>query len=522
VEALSQIKPEEGGSARPVRVAAIDVGSNAIRYLIAEGGPGGGYHELESDRLPVRLGREVFTKERRLSAETMQAGVAALAGIRARLDALGVGSYRAVATSAVRESRNGEEFVERVRKESGIRLERISGADEAWLLWKAVANRIPFGRGRWLLVDVGGGSVEVSVADQDGILWSESHTLGAVRLLQGFSEGGAPKGNYRDLLERYVQVLKIPAAVAEWRPMGVIATGGNSEALARLARAPVDAAGIAILHVEDLGSVLSRVADLTIEERMSELGLRVDRADVILPAGVVYERVAELAGATELLVPAVGLREGLLLDLLGDVHDHRAHAAQRERELRAAAVALGRRCLFDEAHARQVAALALSLFDQLATLHGMGGAERRILLAASLLHDIGQFVSYRRHHKHSWYLISNSDLPELSPDETRVVALVARYHRRTGPNRTHDDFVALRPEEQAVVRKLAPMVRIADSLDRGHAARVRGLTVRVQDDAVWLDLDAREDLDLEEWALESKRQLFEGVYGRPLRVQRTQ
>lgn len=292
------------------RVAAVDVGSNAIRYLAAEVSASGAYVVLEAERLAVRLGRDVFTRHRRLTQETMDAGISALRQIRRRIDDLGIAHYRAVATSAVRECRNGGEFVERVRRESGIHLETISGSEEARLVWIAVGERLDLGSRHWLLMDLGGGSVEVSVVGREGILWAESHHFGSVRLLQALEEDGPPgnEAHSSELLERYAHVLKVPGAVAEWEPAGTIATGGNIETLALLANGAPPSDEAARLRRADLRRVIEQLAALSYEERVARLDLREDRADVILPAAVVYERIAELAGAEEILVPGVGVK----------------------------------------------------------------------------------------------------------------------------------------------------------------------------------------------------------------------
>lgn len=502
------------------RIAAIDVGSNAIRYAVAEISDAGVYGEVEGERIAVRLGADVFTRERVLRAETIEAGVAALVQIRRRLDDLGVAHYRAVATSAVRESANGGEFVERVRRESGIHLETISGSEEARLVWVAVANRVGFGSDRWLMMDLGGGSVEVSVADGSGILWSESHTLGSVRLLQAFRENGEPQSgsDYRELLERYVHVLKFPDALRTWGPVAAVATGGNIEALADLAGAERDERGVSRLRLSALQAAIERLAALSVEERVARLGLREDRADVILPAAVVYERVAELAGVDEILVPRVGVKEGLVLDLDEQLTDEAAHSSHRDRTIRSAALALGRRFQFDEVHGEQVARLSLALFDGLVDLHGLGTRERDLLMVAALLHDIGQYISYRRHHKHSQYVIANSELPELSPADVSFVALLARYHRRSEPKLGHPEFAALAPPDRDAMRALAAILRVADALDREHVERVASLQCRVERDAVVLEVETRGTLTLEEWALRRKGSLFEAVFRRPVRV----
>jgi exopolyphosphatase/guanosine-5'-triphosphate,3'-diphosphate pyrophosphatase len=275
---------------------------------------------------------------------------------------------------------------------------------------------------------------------------------------------------------------------------------------------------VARLALDDLQKVTRRLAALTYEQRMAKLGLRDDRADVILPAAVVYERVAALAGAQELLVPGVGVKEGLVLDLVDELWHHAEHSDRREQEIRAAAITLGRRFQFDEAHGLQVAKLSLALFDQLQELHGLGEKERNLVLAGAILHDIGQFVSYGRHHKHSMYLIENSELPEVSPTDIQLIALLARYHRRAEPRTGHPEFDALPENEQEVVRKLSALLRIADALDREHTSRVQSLTAHDQGEGVSLHLTTRGTPVLEEWALRKKGRMFETVFGKPLKV----
>jgi len=207
-----------------------------------------------------------------------------------------------------------------------------------------------------------------------------------------------------------------------------------------------------------------------------------------------------------------------VLDLVDQLTDQVAHSDRRVQTLRSAAIALGRRFQFDETHGRQVARLALDLFDQLHTLHGLGARARSILMVAALLHDVGQFVSYRRHHKHSMYLIANSELPDLSPADVAMVALLARYHRRSEPKSRHPEYRALGPGDQDVIRKLAALLRVADALDREHVERVVSLDARVEPGEVVLEIETRGSLTLEAWALRSKGRMFATVYDRPVRV----
>jgi exopolyphosphatase / guanosine-5'-triphosphate,3'-diphosphate pyrophosphatase len=507
-------RPDDGAEPTgfPLRMAAIDVGSNAIRFLAAEFTARGEFRVLAELREPVRLGHEVFLSGK-LAPDAMDAAVTAIASFRATMRELGIETYRAVATSATRESRNGGEFVARVERETGTRLEVITGAEEARLVYEAVRARLPLGRSRWLLVDLGGGSVEVSLVDAGATLWSESHTMGSVRLLEELSASGDAPGRFQRLLAEYAATLRIGAVAAQWKPAGLIATGGNIEALARLTGAEVTRGSVAIVPLPRLRAAIETLSRLSFRQRVEELGLREDRADVILPAAMVYERIAQLAGVTEIRVPSVGLKDGILVDLVDDLTTHQAHEDRKEAHARSGAVALGRRYLFDEPHALHVAGLAASLFDQLRAVHGMDDADRRMLLVAALLHDIGIFVGHKKHHKHALYVISQSELPELTQRETAIVANVARYHRKGVPAPHHDAFVQLPPEDRERVVRLAALLRIADALDREHLQAVRDVRARVGRGRLSLEASGEGDLLLESWALRRKAGLFEQTFG---------
>jgi len=492
------------------------MGSNAIRYQVAEFAGENDYQVLVGERRPVRLGHGVYLSGR-LDAAAMDAALETLADFATELERLRVEHYRAVATSAVRESRNGTEFVHRISEETGVELEVISGSEEARLVHLAVSRRIPLGDRRWLLVDLGGGSVEVSLVDGNGILWSESHTMGSVRLLAVLTAAGADPSRFRRLLGEYIATLKVPSAADQREVAGYIATGGTIETLAKLG-GHRDSEGISLLPVDRLRAVIEQLARLSYRQRVEGLGLRSDRADVVLPASLVYERLAEMVGASEIIVPHVGIKEGVLYDLVEGLSRRQDHEDRLAREVLAGALTLGHKYVFDEAHGVQVAELALSIFDQLRSVHGFGAADRKILQAAALLHDIGQFVSYKGHHKHSLYLIGHSELPSFSHNEMQLVANVGRYHRKSEPAPRHPAFMELSEEERTRVTGLAALLRLADALDREHVQRVRSVSVKLSDQEVTLWLDGVGDLLLEGWAMKRKAQMFSRVFERKVRL----
>ncbi len=516
-EGFRRVDEARGEVSWPLRVAAIDVGSNAIRFVAAEFTSAHVFSVLDEERAAVRLGHGVFLSGR-LAPSAVDGAIAAMASFSSRMSSLGVEYYRAVATSAVREARNGEELLERMRAEAGLELEVIGGSDEARLVYLAVRRVVPLAGREWILVDLGGGSVEVSLVDDSGILWSESHTMGSVRLLEELSEAGQEPGRFRRLLEEYTATLRLPSAAGYRSAMGLVATGGNIESLARLAGVDAGLRGFGVLPLDRLQAVIETLSRMSYAQRVAELGLREDRADVVLPAAMVYLRLAQLAGALEIHVPFVGIREGVLFDAVEALTTKPAHADRHHQELVAATVALGRRFMFDESHARQVCAHALSLFDQLAALHGLGDEERRVLLVAALLHDTGAYISYKKHHKHSMYLIAHSELPGLSPRALKLAAVVARYHRRSEPADRHPEYSGLPARDQDSVTRMAALLRLADALDREHRENVKAVHARVEGGALHLRVAGSGDLYLEQWALERKSQLFKRAFKLSLKV----
>jgi exopolyphosphatase/guanosine-5'-triphosphate,3'-diphosphate pyrophosphatase len=340
--------------------------------------------------------------------------------------------------------------------------------------------------------------------------------MGSVRLLEELAVTGDEPGRFRRRLEEYTSTLSLPIR-GHVRPAGFIATGGNIEALARLIHAEPDPQGVSRIPVAKLRATIHALAGLSYRERVEQFGLREDRADVILPAAMVYERLASLAGFEEILAPNVGIKEGVLLDIVAEL----VPQWRRNRRSRIAwtgALSLGRRFRLDAAHGKHVARLALSLLEQLRDKADFDQLDRRVLVAASILHDVGTFIAYRRHHKHSYYIISESELPGFSPAELQLVANVARYHRKSPPGPQHEPYMRLSEKNQKRVTRLAAVLRLADSLDREHKQTVKSVRAVVEDKTLMLELSGVGDLLLERWALQQKSALFEKEFGWKVRI----
>ncbi|MDC0747642.1 Ppx/GppA phosphatase family protein [Polyangium mundeleinium] len=513
------------------RLAAIDIGSNAIRLrvvdvdppLLTDDGPRFyPFRDVLVDRAPVRLGHDVFTKGR-LENGVIGAACEALKRFRAAMDAAKVERYRAVATSAAREAQNGDLFVERAERESRVHVEIIEGVEEARLVQLAVVERIPMSQRRSLLVDIGGGSTELTLLEGRLPVYSRSLPVGTVRLLEAFLEGRGPIDmGHRKLLEEYVDRVCADAfreiEDASDGPVDVvIGTGGNIETLADLCPMPIAFPEGRAIEVRAMRRLLDDLSAKSVDERVIAYGLRPDRADTIVPAATVLCRVAEAFGRESITAPGVGLKEGVLVDLA------RQHFVPRDFGGEAAAVSeaclrLGRRYHFDEAHGMLVARFATRLFDELSARHRMSPRDRILLHAASLLHDVGDFVRYEGHHKHSYYLIVHADLMGLSPAEREIVANVARYHRKSPPQLDHENFRALSREDRAKVKAMAAILRVADALDREHRAKVAGVSGRIEGDTLVLELSGTEDRSLEEWTVAAKCGMLKDALGLDVRI----
>lgn len=496
----------------PLKVGVADVGSNAIRLLVAEFIGPTTWEELVYERLPVRLGHGVY-RTGRLDPVAAAGAVRAMVRFREALDELETPLYRAVATSAIRESDDGRALLDEIEREADVRVETISGAEEIRLVYWASRDRLGIDDEPWVLSDLGGGSLEIALVDGSGLLAAESHAIGSVRLYEEFENAAGDLDAFRTLLDEYLGALRVVSFEAPPDVAGFAATGGNIEDLADLAGAAADdETGVSVLPLEDLEATIERLASMTVEERIEDLGLREDRGDVIVPAAMAYARVARMAGVDAIHVPHTGVKEGVMIDLVQKTTEIAGYTDRHAADTRAGAVALGRRFRFDEAHGLHVAKLAGRLFDRLDPAHGLDAADREILVAAALLHDVGQRIAYPKHHKHSWYLISNSELPGFSSEEVAVVANVARYHRKAHPKEKHEPFAALDEDDRERVTRLAAILRLADALDREHRQRIADVDVRMEDETVRLVLTGEGDLALERWAVEKKSDLFEKTF----------
>ena len=508
-------------------LAAVDVGTNSLHLVVARTTDGDRFEVLTREKEMVRLGSG-STDMKELAPDAVDRAVAALDRFRRLADSQGA-PLRAVATSAVREAENRDVLLRRAWDEAGVEIEVVSGVEEARLIHLGVLQALEVFDRRLLLCDIGGGSTELLVGEQGEVLASASLKLGAVRLTNRFFPRESLHPSAVDSCRRHVQEVlsSFDRPVKQHGYEVAIGSSGTIEQVLRLARGlagegPLRTLNGAVLTADQVGLVVEAAVAARREGTTSDLpDLDPKRADILLAGALVLEGVVRRFGIGELVVSEYALREGVFLDTIarrrGGSLPHLRDVARRS------VVDLMTACDEDPGHSEHVAALALQLFDATAERHGLGAEARALLEAGALLANVGLVISHGKHHKHSYYLIRNSDrLVGFTDGEVELVAQIARYHRKSGPKASHPEWAALGPEEQELVRVAAGVLRVAIGLDRSHARLVIGLDVDATDDELVVRLrtvspDA--DASLERYAAAERSGLLAEVLGRPIRIE---
>jgi exopolyphosphatase / guanosine-5'-triphosphate,3'-diphosphate pyrophosphatase len=515
--------PEGAPAAKTV--AAIDVGANSLRMVIAEVFPDGRVDVLERLQRAVRLGQDTF-RRRRLGAQSMRAALNVLSDYRQLLKLYNVERVRAVATSAVREAGNADTFLDRVRMTTGLQVEVIDTSEESRLTVSAVRQALadyPPARehGETLIADVGGGSTLLMLLEGSEIVTSQSLRLGSIRLQELLTTSDDPPQRSAELL-RY-HVANMISGIQDLLPLrnvgAFVAVGGDARFAARQIGRPTESADLVAVDVAEFDKLVEQCERHTAEELSKRYGVPFAEAETLNPALLIYQILLRQTLALQMIVSHVSMRDGLLLQLAGEV------TGKEDEALLAgvihSATTLAEKYHADLDHAQSVADLAVRLFDELQSEHGLGPRYRLLLRVAGLLHEIGAFVSNRAHHKHSEYLIANSEIFGLNRSDTAMVAQVARYHRRSAPRPTHPGYMALPRELRVTVSKLAALLRVADALARGCVPKISELHARRQDDELLLTVPTGADLLLKHRSLEAKADLFEEIFGMKVRLEET-
>ncbi|PEN14885.1 exopolyphosphatase [Longibacter salinarum] len=503
----------------PVRICVIDLGTNSFHAVIVDAYPNGTYKVVDRMKEMVRLGQSGLA-DHQLPEDAMDRGLQALKRIYTLAKGWDTREFLAYATSAIREAKNGGDFIERVKREVGLKIRPISGEQEAELIFLGIRRAVDLDEPS-LLIDIGGGSVECIVVDGREPAFARSVKLGAARMTERFvhsdplseADETAMREHYRSVMEPVLQAA---------RSHGVTAIVGSSGTAKSLGRLCVGTHGDddrtvfqQVLDVDPYREALHWVIRSDAEGRVEHPDIDPKRVDQIGAGAVLLDTILdELPSVTHIKTSANALREGMVDHFIRQNYTRIRKLAPFSDVRRRSVHEIAFRFDWEERHAQHVAATATFLFDVLKDRYNGPKSDVELLEYAAILHDIGYHISHSGHHKHSRYLIQHSDLQGFQPDEKRILALVARYHRKSFPDESrHKRFRKLSKPNRERVRQLAGILRIAEGLDRSHFQNVAALEIDLTDDVLTIALDSKGDPELEIWAAGEESGLFREVFG---------
>ncbi len=501
------------------RLAAIDIGTNSIRLMVAEPLRGGKYRILDEEKETTRLGRKLG-KTGRLDAAAIEKSLDALRRMKQVAEGYQITELKTIATCAVREAANGQEFCRRARDELGITIEIIGAEQEALLAFASVQRAFDLANQHMAVADIGGGSTEIVLAYGDFVEAVYTTQLGAVRLSEVYADTASDNG-FDSLLSGIDRHLRKNTKNPVFTPHILFGSGGTFTNLAAMVMAKKEQQGLPVRGYQvsraEVWHLLNRLRCLSLKERASVPGLNPDRADIIVAGLAIVDRVMDRFDVNTVQVHNRGVRDGLLLTMIDQSLGGRV---EKPHDRDAAIDRLAENCGCEMAHSQHVARLAGAIYAQLTGVYELNPHDRGVLEAAARLQDVGYLINYDQHHKHSYHLILHSRLEGFKPSELELIANVARYHRGANPKRKHANFRQLSARDQGRVRQMAAVLRLAGGLDRSHTQQIGD--VRVEFDRtgnIRLRLTAEQFPDVDIWGARKRAKLFEKVFDTDLAIE---
>ncbi len=494
-----------------LKVAVIDLGTNSLHLQIFKVSEGQ-FEIIEDFKEIIRLGDDIFTTGKILK-HSLDNMINILNEIKKICDSKGVSHIRFISTAPLREAENSQEVSEILFKAIGIKPEIISGEREAEFAFLAATTSFDLDDSSVLITDVGGGSAEFIIANRGKIAYKESTELGCNKLRHMFLKHDPPQANEINKLKKYIMDF-IKERPFNRKIEHIISLGGtlNNVANVQYKNSSQRSSRVRYVDRKFLKKFIRIILEKTVAERAKIPGLDPKRADVVIPATILIDSLMDICGKSGSYTLSGGLRVGILIDTLNSM-GIKLSFQENQYSLRLSRIFdICKKYKGEIAHLKHVRNLSMIIFDQLKNHFHLTDNQRDILEAAALLHDIGNYISYSQHHKHSYYLIKNSDLIGYSDEEIELIANVARYHRKSQPKKSHENFMKLTEAQKDTVKKMSAILRIADALDRSHDQRVKYVKVSISKDSIKLTLSGRKDFSLERAGVLKKKDLFESVF----------
>jgi exopolyphosphatase / guanosine-5'-triphosphate,3'-diphosphate pyrophosphatase len=507
-------------------VGFVDIGTNAIRLLVVRINPNLSYVTVSKEKEVVRLGENEF-KDNLLKPDAMDRVILACKKFVELAKSYNVSEIIAVGTSAIREAHNRESFLHRILSETGLNVHIISGLEEARLVYCGISSEVDLGEENAVFIDLGGGSTEIAIGNQNDILYLESLKLGAIRLTSEFmGEGWTGRIRYKlykqmrdEACGSIIRVSSKVKAIGVKRAFGCSGTIINLADVGSRLFKKTDNKPSSILTRKNLKKTAQILCALTLEERKKIPGINPERADILAAGAAIIEAMMEEFGLEEIHVSHKELRDGMLVDYLSTFEGFREF--QKTPIRKRSVLGLSRSCNYDEKHSETVAMLATQLFDSAKAvgLHNLGKEERELLKYAAIMHDVGDFLSFNDHHLHAHYVISNAGMLGFDQKEIAIMANIAKYHRKKYPTKKSLKSTHLDEHSKGVIVILAVFVRLAEKLDRSHSGIIKKAEfLSIEKDRALLALFSDSDCTMEAWSVEKNGPAFYGAFGKRLRV----
>jgi exopolyphosphatase/guanosine-5'-triphosphate,3'-diphosphate pyrophosphatase len=507
-------------------VGFVDIGTNAVRLLVVRINPNFSYTIISQEKEVVRLGEEEF-RDNLLKPQAMERAIFVCKKFVELAKIYGATEIIAVGTSAIREAKNQSDFLQKILNETGLKVQVISGQEEARLIWLGVSSGINIGEEKAIFLDLGGGSTEIAIGNQHECFYVNSLRLGAIRLTAQFI-GEGWKGHIANNTYKQIKLYacsKVHAVKAKVQEYGVKQAWGSSGTVINLAEIANKQfkkngnGGKLTLSRKNLKKLAPILCSLSLEERRKLPAINPDRADIIVAGAAIIEAVMEELGLEEICISHRELRDGLLVEYLANFEGFRE--LQKSPMRNRSVLHLGRSCNFDEKHSEMVASLALQLFDSAKQigLHSLSEKDKELLKYSATLHDVGDFLSFNNHHLHSHYIICNAELLGFDQKEIQIMANIARFHRKKLPSKKAMKATGLDEQSKEAIGILSTFLRFAEKLDRSHSGLVKKAEfVRINKDQVLLSFYSDSDCSFEEWSIIQNRQAFYEAFRKQLEV----
>jgi len=504
-----------------LKFAAIDIGSNSIKLVVVDAAASDSFAVLTREREMVRLGHETLVKGYIGRAAILRA-TECIKRYRSIAEARGAESIVAIATASVREANNAANFIRAIEQKTGVRVEVLSGIEEARLIGLAASQGCSSKGIATLNIDIGGGSTEISIFRDGQPVSLLSIKLGAVGLTERFLRSDPPRAEQlndlraeiQDALDRPARELSDQTWDAVTGTSGTILAIGAALRRRSLPRDDEAAQPVeSVIDLKELTQFNAALSVMNIAQRRETAGLLARRAEIIVAGGQILEGTMRALGIKSLRTCDWALREGVIIDRLRELEaESRPPMPDIDDQKLRGVHAVGKRFGYEEAHSHQVARLAERIFDALSTSANLSRHQRLLLSAAALLHDVGYHIAHESHHKHSFYLIENSELTGFSESERGVIANIARYHRGSHPKQRHSNYQSLSATDRDTVCRLAGILRLADALDRRHDNRVKDVLCKRVKNVFHIQVASARECGYELESAERRLDLFEDVF----------